>query len=80
VPLMRRYRLIGQDAKDQQPFDETVAASNKAVAQVMLLAQLCQNVATAQVAGHGSPAVPRAARMAASLGAGRLIVPAVQDR
>ena len=47
---MQRYQVIGYDAKDGRLFELTVEAPNKAVAQMMVLAQLRRNFATAPLA------------------------------
>jgi hypothetical protein len=47
---MQRYQVIGYDAKDERLFDLTVEAPNKAVAQMMIFAQLRRNFATAPLA------------------------------
>jgi hypothetical protein len=47
---MQRYQVIGYDADDRRLFDMTIQAPNKAVAQMMVLAQLRRNFATAPLA------------------------------
>jgi hypothetical protein len=54
---MQRYQVIGYDAKDVRLFDLTVEAPNKAVAQMMVLAQLRRNFATAALANRADKLV-----------------------
>ena len=44
---MQRYQVMVYDAKGGHLFDSTLEAPNKAVAQMMVLSQLCRNFATA---------------------------------
>jgi hypothetical protein len=44
---MQRYQVMVYDAEGERLFDSTLEAPNKAVAQMMLLSQLCRNFATA---------------------------------
>jgi hypothetical protein len=48
--LMKQYRVVGFDAKDELLFDVAVEAPNQAIAWVMVLAQMCRNFATAPLA------------------------------
>jgi hypothetical protein len=48
---MQRYQVIGYDAKDGRLFELTVEAPNKAVAQMMVLAQLRRNFRAERAAG-----------------------------
>jgi hypothetical protein len=47
--IMQRYQVMVCDAKGKHLFDSTLEAPNKAVAQMMVLSQLCRNFATAPI-------------------------------
>ena len=49
--------MIGYDAKDERLFDLTVDAPNKAVAHMMVLAQLRRNFSTAPLADRADTLV-----------------------
>jgi hypothetical protein len=56
---MRRYQVMVYDAKGELLFDSTLEASNKAVAQMMVLSHLCRNFATAPLVDRADQLVVR---------------------
>ena len=62
IAVMRtcqRYLVSSFDAKDERLFDRTVEAPNKAIAQMMVLAQLYQDLATTPLADRNDKLVVR---------------------
>jgi hypothetical protein len=56
---MQRYQVMVYDAKGEHLFDSTLEAPNKAVAQMMVLSQLCRNFATAPLVDRAKLVVCR---------------------
>jgi hypothetical protein len=54
---MQRYQVMVYDAKGEHLFDSTLEAPNKAVAQMMVLAQLYRNFATAPLVDRANKLV-----------------------
>ena len=56
---MKQYRVVGFDAKDERLYEVVIEAPNQAIARMMVLAQMCRNFATAQLADRTDKLVVR---------------------
>jgi hypothetical protein len=56
---MKRYRVVGFDAKDERLFHVCVEAPNRGVAWMMVLAQMCRNFASAPLADRTDKLIVR---------------------